>query len=81
MTDNFILIPWQEIAVETLDNLIAEFVTRDGTDYGCHEVSTEQKVDQVKSLLKIKHYVIVFDTDAQQSNIVTMEAWRNLSGA
>ncbi|MVD31212.1 YheU family protein, partial [Vibrio cholerae] len=28
------IIPWQEIAPETLDNLIREFVLREGTDYG-----------------------------------------------
>ncbi len=28
------IVPWQELEPDTLDNLIQEFVSRDGTDYG-----------------------------------------------
>ena len=28
------IVPWQDIAPETLENLISEFVLREGTDYG-----------------------------------------------
>lgn len=45
------IIPWQEISPETLDNLIREFVLREGTDYGSVEVSLQDKVDQVKHQL------------------------------
>lgn len=45
-------IPWQQIAPETLDNLIREFVLREGTDYGTHEVSLDTKVEQVKNKYK-----------------------------
>ena len=33
------IVPWQEPEPETLDNLIQEFVSRDGTDYGEQEYS------------------------------------------
>ena len=42
------IIPWQDIAPETLENLIKEFVLREGTDYGDVEVSLQNKIDQVK---------------------------------
>ena len=31
------LIPWQDLSPETLENLIESFVLREGTDYGEHE--------------------------------------------
>jgi hypothetical protein len=38
-----IIIPYQNLSPEALPGVIEEFVTRDGTDYGLIEVTTEQK--------------------------------------
>ncbi len=54
------IIPWQDIAPETLENLIREFVLREGTDYGTVEVSLQDKIEQVKSQLEKGEAVIVF---------------------
>ncbi|MEZ8902192.1 YheU family protein [Vibrio sp. 10N.247.310.34] len=54
------LIPWQDIAPETLENLIKEFVLREGTDYGDVEVSLQNKIDQVKHQLASGEVSIVF---------------------
>ena len=43
-------IPYEKLEPETLQALIEEFVSRDGTDYGRTEVPFEQKVAQVKRL-------------------------------
>ena len=37
------IIPWQDLAPETLENLIESFVLREGTDYGEQERTLEQK--------------------------------------
>ncbi len=37
------IIPWQDISPDALDNLLESFVLREGTDYGEHERSLEQK--------------------------------------
>ena len=52
------IIPWQDIAPETLENLIREFVLREGTDYGTVEISLQDKVDQVKTQLEKGEAVI-----------------------
>ena len=52
MSDNLIEVPWQELEESTLNNLIEEFVTRDGTDYGELELSMDQKVKQVVAGIK-----------------------------
>ena len=54
------IIPHTEISADTLHALIEEFVTRDGTDYGEHEVSTEQKVQQVMRQLERQEIFIVY---------------------
>lgn len=46
------IIPWQDLDPETLDNLIESFVLREGTDYGEHERSLADKVADVKQQLK-----------------------------
>ncbi|EAS63099.1 MULTISPECIES: YheU family protein [Photobacterium] len=54
------IIPWQDIAPETLTNLIEQFVLREGTDYGEVEMSLENKVNYVMQQLKSGDAVIVF---------------------
>ncbi len=54
------IIPWQDIAPETLENLIREFVLREGTDYGAVEISLQSKIEQVKTQLEHNEAVIVF---------------------
>ena len=54
------IIPWQDIAPDTLENLIREFVLREGTDYGTVEVSLQNKIEQVKSQLERGEAVIVY---------------------
>ncbi|MEI8671943.1 YheU family protein [Vibrio sp. SA48] len=54
------IIPWQQIAPDTLDNLIQEFVLREGTDYGEQEISLQQKIEQVKQQLTSGEVAIVY---------------------
>lgn len=54
------IIPWQEIAPETLENLIKEFILREGTDYGLQETSLETKIKQVHQQLKSGSIAIVY---------------------
>ncbi|MGL4222477.1 MAG: YheU family protein [Shewanella sp.] len=54
------IIPWQQIVPATLDNLIREFVLREGTDYGDIEVSLEDKIAQVRVQLQTGQAAIVY---------------------
>ena len=49
-----IKIPYDQLSPEALQGVVEEFVTRDGTDYGEHEVSLETKINQVLAQLKAK---------------------------
>lgn len=68
------VIPYQALESDTLDALIEEFVTRDGTDYGEHEMSLAEKVAQVKVLLQKGEVVILFSESTGLCNIVTKDA-------
>ncbi|MBF9001771.1 MULTISPECIES: YheU family protein [Vibrio] len=54
------IVPWQQIDPETLENLIREFVLREGTDYGDHEIPLQQKVDQVKHQIQTGDAVVFY---------------------
>ncbi len=70
------IVPWQEIPAATLDNLIEEFVTRDGTDYGDQEIATATKVEQVRTQLKRGDAAVVFDDATETVSIFTREQLR-----
>ncbi|RLU03728.1 MAG: YheU family protein [Ketobacter sp.] len=70
-------IPWDQLAAGTLDALVEEFVTRDGTDYGAEEVALSRKVEQVVKGIKKKEYIIVYDQEMDNIHIVTAQHWRS----
>ena len=74
--DNLIEIPWDALPADTLDALVEEFVTREGTDYGEQEIALERKVAQVVAGIRRREYVILFDTEAETAHILTRQQWR-----
>lgn len=69
------IIPWQDLSPVTLDNLIESFVLREGTDYGEHERSLEQKVNDVKRQLKSGDVVLVWSELHETVNIMPRNAF------
>ena len=69
------IIPWQDLSPDTLDNLIESFVLREGTDYGEHERSLEQKVNDVKRQLKSGDVVLVWSDLHETVNIMPRNAF------
>ena len=67
------IIPYQELEKETLHNLVAEFVSRDGTDNG-YEQDLDNRIDWVIHLLKKGEAAIIFDTELESAQIVSKEA-------
>jgi len=54
------LIPYQEIESDTLNNLIESFILREGTDYGEQEIPLSQKTEDVLQQLKSGTIVILY---------------------
>ena len=64
------IIPYTELSAETLQALIEDFVTRDGTDYGDNEVSTQDKAERLLALLKKGELVITYNPDTETCGLV-----------
>jgi len=63
-------IPYEKLNPDTLDALIHELVTRDGTDYGEQEFSLKDKIKQVKTKLKTGKAVITYDKETETCNVI-----------
>ncbi|OON39305.1 hypothetical protein BTJ39_13560 [Izhakiella australiensis] len=70
------IIPWQQLEAETLNNLIEAFVLREGTDYGEQERSLEQKVADVRRQLQNGEAVLVWSELHETVNIMPQNSFR-----
>lgn len=66
-------IPVDRLRPETLQGIIEEYVTRDGTDYGKTDIPIETKIRQVKSQLESGLAVLVYDNETQTCNILSAD--------
>jgi uncharacterized protein YheU (UPF0270 family) len=67
------LIPYQDLDADTLNNLIEHFVLREGTDYGEQEVSLAEKTVQVFNLLKRGSIVILYSELSESVTLIRRE--------
>ncbi len=70
------IIPWQELEADTLENLIETFVLREGTDYGEQERSLVQKVADVRRQLERGDVVLVWSELHESINIMPKGEFR-----
>lgn len=63
------IIPINKLSAEALHGVIEEFISRNGTDYGEVEASPETNFRQVKNKLETGSAVLVFDDEAESTNI------------
>ena len=64
-------VPYLDINPETLRNMIEEFVTRDGADWGDAGGSMEAKIKQVLRQFEAGKIKVVYDLTSQSANIVS----------
>ena len=67
------IVPFEKLSSEALENLIEEFVTREGTDSGYAKGSLEENVARIKEQLGRKLAYIVYDENTESCNIVSAE--------
>ncbi|AFJ45397.1 YheU family protein [Shimwellia blattae] len=70
------LIPWQQLDPDTLENLLESFVLREGTDYGEQERSLAQKVADVRRQLESGEAVLVWSELHETINIMPRSQFR-----
>lgn len=70
--ENAMDIPYKRLRSETLQKLTEEFVLREGTDYGAHEYTLDQKVAQVKNQLALNLVKVVYDPALDSCSIIAV---------
>ncbi len=63
-------IPLSRLSCESLDAIVEEFVTREGTDYSHRDYSLREKRSAVLEALRDGRAQIVFDPDTSTCHIV-----------
>lgn len=66
-------VPFDRIDPDTLNNLIAEFVTREWEEVGDTSATLDGKICQVRRQLQEKRAKVVFDLRTETCNIVSCE--------
>ncbi len=67
------IIPFDQLSKETLNNVIEEYVTREGTDYGQIEITLAEKCSQVLVQLNAGDIVLVYDEATETINLIPKE--------
>lgn len=67
--DGVLEIPFRALSAEALDGVLADFVSREGTDYGDYSYSFDDKKQQVLAQLQRGDAVLLFDPVAQNCHI------------
>lgn len=66
-------IPYKNLDKQTLNGLIKDIVTRDGTDYGFEEVSVERKIASVMTSLDKGSAYLYWDMDSETVSLHSAE--------
>lgn len=69
----FIEVPPQRVPGDSLQGLLEEYASRDGTDYGAREFTLQEKVSQLRAQLEGGELCIIYEIDSQQWDLVSKE--------
>ncbi len=72
-TEEPIVVPYHELSPEALRGVLESFVLREGTEYGEHEISLEQKVADVMRQLERCEAQIIYNAAHQSIDIVVVK--------
>lgn len=75
---HFVVVPLEKISAEALSGLVDEFILREGTDYGHHEFSLEEKRNHVRRQLDAGETVVIFDLDEQSASVVRKQQFKGI---
>lgn len=65
-----VVVPYTELAEQTLRAVIEAFVLREGTEYGSRDFALEEKVAHVRSQLERGAARIIYDPESNSIDIV-----------
>ncbi|MBD5769865.1 YheU family protein [Marinomonas colpomeniae] len=71
------LIPYDSLSPETLETILDDIVSRDGTDYGEYDLSVAQKRQQALKALGKREAVLLFDTESETIKMIPKDTLSN----
>jgi uncharacterized protein len=71
-------VPYEALSADALRGVIESFVLREGTDYGMHEYTLDEKVAHVRGQLERGDAHVVWDPNTQSVAIVVERTARSL---
>jgi uncharacterized protein YheU (UPF0270 family) len=71
------LIPYDSLSPETLETILDDIVSRDGTDYGEYDLSVAQKRQQALKALVKGEAVLLFDTESETIKMIPKDTLSN----
>jgi len=72
------LIPWQQLNADTLQQLIESYVLREGTDYGDEEVSLAAKTAAVLQQIQQGQVLILYSELHESVDLLTQRQYQHL---
>lgn len=66
-------IPPSQLNPDVLNNILEEFITREGTDYGQQELNLQEKVERLRPQVMKGEVLIVFDERLQNIQLMSKE--------
>lgn len=66
-------IPHSQLQADTLRALVEEFISREGTDYGMHEFSLKDKVEQVLHQIEREQVYIIYSELHESCTLISRE--------
>jgi len=69
-----VVVPYRELSADALRGVVESFVLREGTEYGEHDVSLQQKVDQVLRQLERGEAQVIYHPALESVDIVVSTA-------
>ena len=58
------------LEADTLTNILSEFILRNGTDYGAHEIQMAKKIEQLRQQLHHDKLVLVYDESTDSCTLL-----------
>lgn len=75
---SYIEIPAARLDPDTLQGLLEEFASRDGTDYGEVELTLAEKTGNLRRQLQQGELLLLFETESEQWDLVNSDQARAL---
>lgn len=69
----FVVVPPRHLPADSLQGLLEEYASRDGTDYGEREFTLEQKTEQLRAQLQRGELKILYDIDSEEWDLLPQE--------